>query len=233
MEVLHEDNHLLVVYKPAGLLSQEDSSGDACLIDLARRWLIERHDKPGNAFVGSVHRLDRPVAGVMVLAKTSKAASRLAAQFREGTVEKQYRAVVHGRPDPPHGQLVHKLKRSWSPEHGTRVKVDARGKRTQSTRNALPPLAATCLLPGLPLCVGSLLSPNATPRLLCLLNHPRLAALVKSFCPACFLSCFERKRVAYACAASPLCGISHLPRRSWLSMVAPRSVSRKTRGSVR
>ncbi len=131
MEVLHEDNHLLVVYKPAGLLSQEDSSGDACLIDLARRWLIERHDKPGNAFVGSVHRLDRPVAGVMVLAKTSKAASRLAAQFREGTVEKQYRAVVHGRPDPPHGQLVHKLKRSWSPEHGTRVKVDARGKRSE------------------------------------------------------------------------------------------------------
>ena len=90
LEVLHVDNHLLVVRKKAGILSQGDDTGDASLVDLARRWLIETYHKEGNAFVGLVHRLDRPVEGVMVLSRTSKGAARLSDQFRTRSVEKVY-----------------------------------------------------------------------------------------------------------------------------------------------
>ena len=95
--LLYIDNHLLVVDKPAGVLSQGDATGDDDLLTLARAYLKERFDKPGNVFLGLVHRLDRPVSGVMVLARTSKAAQRLGRQFRERTVEKRYLAVVEGR----------------------------------------------------------------------------------------------------------------------------------------
>ena len=77
LEVLYEDNHLLVVNKPAGLLVQGDNTGDETLPDLAKKYLREKYDKPGNIFVGVVHRLDRPVTGVVVLAKTSKALTRM------------------------------------------------------------------------------------------------------------------------------------------------------------
>jgi 23S rRNA pseudouridine1911/1915/1917 synthase len=94
--ILHEDNHCLIVDKPAGWLSQGDSSGDPSLVDWARDDLKRRYHKPGNVYIGLVHRLDRPVSGVILLAKTSKAASRLSEAFREGTVEKIYRAIVEG-----------------------------------------------------------------------------------------------------------------------------------------
>ncbi|HMB08280.1 MAG TPA: RluA family pseudouridine synthase [Isosphaeraceae bacterium] len=97
LDVLLEDNHCLAVNKPAGLLTQGDVTGDPSLIDAARAYLKTRYDKPGNVFVGLVHRLDRPVSGVVLLARTSKAAGRLSAQFRAGTVEKVYWAVVEGR----------------------------------------------------------------------------------------------------------------------------------------
>lgn len=97
LQVLYEDNHLLVVDKPAGLLCQGDRTGDPSLVDLAERWLIEARDKPGRAYVGLVHRLDRAVGGVVLLARTSKAAARLSQQFREGTVDKRYLAVVEGQ----------------------------------------------------------------------------------------------------------------------------------------
>ena len=100
LQILYEDSHLLAVYKPAGLLAQGDETGDPTLVEAAKAWLKDKYAKPGNVFIGLVHRLDRPVAGVFLLAKTSKAASRLAAQFREGSVEKVYRAVVEGTPDP-------------------------------------------------------------------------------------------------------------------------------------
>jgi 23S rRNA pseudouridine1911/1915/1917 synthase len=100
LEILYEDNHLLAVYKPAGVLSQGDATGDPTLLDAAKAWLKDKYAKPGNVFVGLVHRLDRPVAGVLLFAKTSKAAGRLSAEFREGRVEKVYRAVVEGTPDP-------------------------------------------------------------------------------------------------------------------------------------
>jgi len=97
LKVIHEDNHLLAVDKPAGLLVQGDRSGDATLLEAARLYLKEKYAKPGNVYVGLVHRLDRNVSGVVLLARTSKAASRLSAAFRAGDVTKVYLAVCHGR----------------------------------------------------------------------------------------------------------------------------------------
>ena len=98
--ILYEDNHLLVVSKPAGLLSQEDFSGRPDILTVAKNFIKVRDEKPGNVFMGLVHRLDREVSGVMVLAKTSKAASRLSDQIRRRTVKKVYLAVVEGVPAP-------------------------------------------------------------------------------------------------------------------------------------
>lgn len=98
-EVVALDNHLLVVVKPPGMLSQADKTGDADLVTLAKAYLKRRFDKPGNVFVGLVHRLDRPAGGLMVLARTSKAAARLSDQFRRRTVAKRYLAVCEGRLD--------------------------------------------------------------------------------------------------------------------------------------
>lgn len=109
LEVLLEDNHCLAVCKPAGLLVQGDRTGDPTLVDLAAAYLRERYAKPGRVFVGVVHRLDRPVSGVVLLARTSKAASRLAAQFRSGRVGKRYLALVERAPVTPTGTLVHHL----------------------------------------------------------------------------------------------------------------------------
>lgn len=120
LEVLYEDNHLLVVYKPAGVLVQGDHTGDISLLDVAKAWLIEKYHKPGQAFVGLVHRLDRPVSGVVVLAKTSKAAGRLSEQFREKQVQKTYIAVVEGMLTPLSGTLRHYILRQ---ETEARVQV--------------------------------------------------------------------------------------------------------------
>lgn len=109
--VLYADNHLLAVYKPSGLLVQGDRTGDVCLLDLAKLWIKVHYHKPGRVFLAMVHRLDRPVAGVILFARTSKAASRLSRQFRERTVDKQYLAVVHGRPSERSGQLLDHIER--------------------------------------------------------------------------------------------------------------------------
>jgi 23S rRNA pseudouridine1911/1915/1917 synthase len=117
LEVLYEDNHLLAVRKPAGLLVQGDRSGAATLLEAARDFLKRKYDKPGQVYLGLVHRLDRNVSGVVLLARTSKAAGRLSLQFREGMVTKVYRAIVAGRFAAREGQL-----RSWLAAKG-----DARG----------------------------------------------------------------------------------------------------------
>jgi 23S rRNA pseudouridine1911/1915/1917 synthase len=96
LDVLYEDNHCLVVNKPAGLLTQGDATGEPTLVGAAGDYLKTKYAKPGNVFVGLVHRLDRPSSGVVLLARTSKAAARLSKQFREGKVEKVYWAVVEG-----------------------------------------------------------------------------------------------------------------------------------------
>jgi 23S rRNA pseudouridine1911/1915/1917 synthase len=96
-DVLYLDNHLLVVAKPAGLLVQGDETGDTDLLTLGKAYLKERFDKPGAVFLGLVHRLDRPVSGVVALARTSKAAARLSEQFRGRSPDKRYLALVEGR----------------------------------------------------------------------------------------------------------------------------------------
>lgn len=106
LEILYEDNHLLGVLKPGGLLTQGDRTGDETAIELARRYIKNTYNKPGNVFVGLVHRIDRPVSGVLLFARTSKAASRLAEEFRARRVEKTYLAVVVGRVEATSGELV-------------------------------------------------------------------------------------------------------------------------------
>ncbi|MCU0539556.1 MAG: RNA pseudouridine synthase [Desulfobacterales bacterium] len=109
--VFYADNHLLVLYKPAGLPAQGDASGDPCLLELARGWVKERYHKPGSVFLGLVHRLDRPVAGVMLFARTSKAASRLSAAFRSRRTRKRYLAILEGHLPAPSGELTHLIER--------------------------------------------------------------------------------------------------------------------------
>lgn len=107
--VLHEDNHVIAVFKPAGLLTQGDSSGDVSLLELTKAYLKEKYRKSGNVFLGLVHRLDRPASGVVVFGRTSKAASRLSEQFRSRSVEKKYLAWVEGSPTRASGTLNHHL----------------------------------------------------------------------------------------------------------------------------
>lgn len=107
--ILFEDNHLLVVEKPVNIPVQEDSSGDKDLLNMLKDDLKIRYQKPGNVYLGLVHRLDRPVGGAMVFAKTSKAASRLSDMIRRKVIERRYYAVVHGIPANPKGELVHYL----------------------------------------------------------------------------------------------------------------------------
>ena len=97
LNVLYEDNHIIVVVKDYNIPVQEDSSKDLDLINMIKKYLKEKYNKPGNVYLGLVHRLDRPVGGVMVFAKTSKAASRLSNEIREKKVEKKYIALVHGK----------------------------------------------------------------------------------------------------------------------------------------
>ena len=94
MNIIYEDNHLLVVEKPVNVPMQEDESKDKDLLSLCKEYIKEKYNKPGNVYLGLVHRLDRPVSGVCVFAKTSKAASRLAKQVQDHTFKKQYLAVV-------------------------------------------------------------------------------------------------------------------------------------------
>jgi 23S rRNA pseudouridine1911/1915/1917 synthase len=107
--VLYEDNHVIVVVKPAEVLVQGDASGQPTLMDAVKLWLAKKYHKPGNVFLGLVQRLDRPVAGVMVFARTSKAASRLSEQIRSRTIEKIYHALVEGDVAPESQRLVHWL----------------------------------------------------------------------------------------------------------------------------
>ena len=109
--ILWEDNHLLIVNKPAGMLVQGDITGDRCLKDWAEEDVARRFRKPGKAFIGLPHRLDRPTSGLVVLAKTSKALARMNAVFSGRDIQKTYWAIVEWHVDPPNGRLVHHLVR--------------------------------------------------------------------------------------------------------------------------
>ncbi len=143
-ETLYLDNHLLVVNKPPGMLTQADATGDLDLLTAAKAYLKARFDKPGEVFLGLVHRLDRPASGVMVLARTSKAASRLTRQFKARTVEKRYLAIVEGQLKGE-GTLINYV---WKDHRKVRV-VDAGhpgGLYAELTYNALDHDDATTLV---------------------------------------------------------------------------------------
>lgn len=108
-DVLYEDNHLLVVNKPAGVLVQGDATGDTPLVDLCKEYIGIKYNKPGAVFLGVVHRLDRPVSGVVVLARTSKSLERMNALFRDKQTKKTYWALVKNKPAREASILVHWL----------------------------------------------------------------------------------------------------------------------------
>ena len=112
MTVLYEDNHLIVVDKKSGEIVQGDKTGDVPLSDKVKVWIKEKYHKPGNVFLGVVHRLDRPVQGVVVFARTSKALSRLNEMFRTAEVHKTYWAITQKRPEKEEATLTHWLVRN-------------------------------------------------------------------------------------------------------------------------
>lgn len=120
MEILYEDNHIIVVSKPQGVPSQPDESGDKDMLTQVKEYIKEKYNKPGNVYVGLVHRLDRPTGGVMVFAKTSKAASRLSEQFRNGEAEKTYFTIAKGNLKLRQTKLIHYLLKD---EKNNKVKV--------------------------------------------------------------------------------------------------------------
>jgi 23S rRNA pseudouridine1911/1915/1917 synthase len=107
--VVYEDNHLIIVNKQAGVLVQGDETGDQPLLDMVKRYIREKYAKPGEVFLGTVHRLDRPVSGLVVFARTSKALERMNEMFRTKNIQKIYWAAVKNYPSPEQGTLIHWL----------------------------------------------------------------------------------------------------------------------------
>lgn len=97
LKIIYEDNHIIVVEKPPNIPSQGDKTNDVDMLTIIKKYLKEKYNKPGNVYLGLVHRLDRPASGVMVFARTSKAASRLSDEVRNRTIKKTYLAIVHGK----------------------------------------------------------------------------------------------------------------------------------------
>ena len=112
LNILFEDNHIIVVLKPQNVPSCEDSSGDKDMLTMVKEYIKTTYNKPGNVYVGLVHRLDRPTGGVMVFAKSSKAAARLSDQLKTGDFEKRYYAILTGEPKQEKATLVHYLKKN-------------------------------------------------------------------------------------------------------------------------
>ncbi|MEM9800904.1 MAG: RNA pseudouridine synthase [Planctomycetota bacterium] len=133
LRVLHACNHVLCVAKPAGVPIVPDASGDESLLDRAKAWVKSEYAKPGAVFLGVVHRLDRPVSGVVCFARTSKGASRLSASFREGRAEKVYLAVTSRPLDAPPSEIEHFLAKDAAKNRVRVVAPDASGARVART----------------------------------------------------------------------------------------------------
>jgi 23S rRNA pseudouridine1911/1915/1917 synthase len=112
LQILHEDNHIIVINKRVGDIVQGDKTGDKPLSEIVKEYLKEKYNKPGEVYLGVVHRLDRPTTGIVVFAKTSKALSRLNDLFKNRETQKTYWAVVKNKPAKPEDKLVHFLKRN-------------------------------------------------------------------------------------------------------------------------
>jgi 23S rRNA pseudouridine1911/1915/1917 synthase len=129
--IIYEDNHLLIVNKPSGMLAQGDETGDMPLAEHAKLYLKEKYQKTGNIFCGVVHRLDRPVSGLVVLAKTSKALERMNAIFQKREVQKTYWAIVKQRPANDEGHLIH-----WLVKDSAKNIVKAYSKEVNGSQKA-------------------------------------------------------------------------------------------------
>lgn len=112
LEVLYEDNHILIVNKKAGDIVQGDKTGDTPLSEIAKKYIKDKYNKPGNVFLGVVHRLDRPTSGIIIFARTSKALERLNKMLREKTIQKTYWALVKNKPQKDVDSLIHFLKKN-------------------------------------------------------------------------------------------------------------------------
>lgn len=143
IEVIYEDNHIIAVVKPAGVLSQPDKTGDVSIMEEVKKYLKEKYHKPGNVFLGLLHRLDRPVSGIMLFAKTSKGASRLSEQFRNHQIDKTYQALVLGKPTKDRGVLTNvlikdeKLKKGREKEGGKEAHLHYEVLKTNGTYSLL------------------------------------------------------------------------------------------------
>lgn len=111
LNVIYEDNHIIAVEKPAGVLTQGDRTGDESLMEMVKQYLKEKYHKQGNIFLGLVHRLDKPVSGIVLFGKTSKGASRLSEQFRNHTIQKTYHGIVLGKPKDDKGEIKGEVKK--------------------------------------------------------------------------------------------------------------------------
>src|SRR3954471_7604453 len=134
LDVIYEDNHLLVVNKPAGLATQGVAEGTASVLTRAKQYLKDKYKKPGNVYLGVVSRLDSTVSGILVLARTSKAADRLTKQFQHGEVEKVYWALVEsagGGPQPAEGELEH-----WVLKNDKQRRMEVVPKRSKGAQHA-------------------------------------------------------------------------------------------------
>jgi 23S rRNA pseudouridine1911/1915/1917 synthase len=127
--VVYEDNHLIIVNKEPGILVQGDVTGDMCLLDMVKDYIKEAYDKPGAVFLGTVHRLDRPVSGLVVFARTSKALERMNEIFRKRDVQKTYWAVVKNKPPLSKGKLVHWLSKNEARNVTTAYDEEAPGRQ--------------------------------------------------------------------------------------------------------
>ena len=140
IKVLYEDNHIIAVVKPAGVLTQGDRTGEVSLYDMVKDYLKEKYKKPGNVFIGLVHRLDKPVSGIVLFGKTSKGASRLSEQFRNHTIQKTYYGIVVGKPKESRGVLKEKVNKISFFAEGFTEKSDeellAEIKKATKTRTA-------------------------------------------------------------------------------------------------
>jgi len=132
MNIIYEDNHLVAVNKKCGEIVQGDKTGDTSLSETLKEWLKEKYQKPGNVFVGIPHRLDRPVSGIILFAKTSKALSRLNEMFRLGKIQKTYWAIVKNRPPKEEDELVH-----WIDRNERQNKSYAYDKERPNTKKAI------------------------------------------------------------------------------------------------
>ena len=134
VRVIYEDNHLIAVNKPAGWLVQADASRDMPLSDWVKQYIKNRYNKPGDVFLGVIHRLDRPVSGAVVFARTSKALSRMNKLFRERAVKKTYWAIVDKKPENLQGHLTHYILKDRS--RNLAKAYDTLGNRTKAAKKS-------------------------------------------------------------------------------------------------